>query len=225
MAPTRNLKANEHGGCGARGRQQDRKRAVPGSDRLWPRAGGAQRTCSARRDRRSPGRPVGEGVRRLGCEDMAKVRDAAIDGLDAAILPDHVCREALELGRLVRVLPTWRGLQGIVHSNLHDTAQTSTGCRCAHRPPSFRVSARRTRQWYLKKFCRVRRHSTCCAPRAFLGWFSTSSCFQALAPLHLQKVSHDISHSGRLADHQVAAAGKHVQLRSGDVLGGKPCSR
>jgi DNA-binding transcriptional LysR family regulator len=52
---------------------------------------------------------------RMGCEDMATVRDAAIDGLGVAILPDHVCREAMEAGRLVRVLPAWRGLQGIVH--------------------------------------------------------------------------------------------------------------
>jgi DNA-binding transcriptional LysR family regulator len=52
---------------------------------------------------------------RLGCEDMAAVRDAAIDGLGVAILPDHVCRDALLAGRLVRVLPGWRGLQGIVH--------------------------------------------------------------------------------------------------------------
>lgn len=52
---------------------------------------------------------------RMGCEDMATVRDAAIEGLGVAILPDHVCREALDAGRLVRVLPAWRGLQGIVH--------------------------------------------------------------------------------------------------------------
>lgn len=52
---------------------------------------------------------------RLGCEDMATIRDAAIDGLGVAILPDHACLEALASGRLVRVLPAWRGLQGIVH--------------------------------------------------------------------------------------------------------------
>lgn len=52
---------------------------------------------------------------RMGCEDMATVRDAAIDGLGIALLPDHVCREALEAGKLVRVLPAWGGLQGIVH--------------------------------------------------------------------------------------------------------------
>jgi DNA-binding transcriptional LysR family regulator len=52
---------------------------------------------------------------RMGCEDMATVRDAAVAGLGVAILPDHVCREALDAGRLVRVLPEWRGMQGIVH--------------------------------------------------------------------------------------------------------------
>jgi len=52
---------------------------------------------------------------RLGCEDIAAVRDAAVDGLGVAILPDHVCVDALQAGRLARVLPEWRGLQGIVH--------------------------------------------------------------------------------------------------------------
>lgn len=52
---------------------------------------------------------------RLGCEDMATVRDATIAGLGIAILPDHVCLEALQAGRLVRILPAWRGLRGIVH--------------------------------------------------------------------------------------------------------------
>ncbi len=55
------------------------------------------------------------GAPRLGCEDMAAVRRAAIDGLGIAILPDHVCRQALAAGQLVHVLPGWRGLQGIVH--------------------------------------------------------------------------------------------------------------
>lgn len=52
---------------------------------------------------------------RLGCADMAAVRDAAIAGLGVAILPDHVCLDALRAGKLARVLPEWRGLQGIVH--------------------------------------------------------------------------------------------------------------
>jgi DNA-binding transcriptional LysR family regulator len=52
---------------------------------------------------------------RLGCADMAAVRDAAVAGLGIAMLPDHVCRQALQAGRLVRVLPAWRGKQGMVH--------------------------------------------------------------------------------------------------------------
>jgi DNA-binding transcriptional LysR family regulator len=52
---------------------------------------------------------------RLGCADMAAIRNAAVSGLGVAILPDHVCRDALMTGGLVRVLPAWRGVQGIVH--------------------------------------------------------------------------------------------------------------
>lgn len=50
---------------------------------------------------------------RMSCEDMATVLNSTIDGLGVA-LPDHVCREALEAGALVRILPNWHGLQGIV---------------------------------------------------------------------------------------------------------------
>lgn len=52
---------------------------------------------------------------RLGCADMAQVRNAAIAGLGVALLPDHICREALDAGQLVRVLPLWRGQRGTVH--------------------------------------------------------------------------------------------------------------
>jgi DNA-binding transcriptional LysR family regulator len=52
---------------------------------------------------------------RLGCGDMGAVRRAAIEGLGVALLPDHVCRQALASGQLVHVLPAWRGQRGIVH--------------------------------------------------------------------------------------------------------------
>jgi DNA-binding transcriptional LysR family regulator len=52
---------------------------------------------------------------RLACGNMGAVRNAAIDGAGVALLPDHVCREALLAGQLVRVLPEWRGQRGIVH--------------------------------------------------------------------------------------------------------------
>lgn len=52
---------------------------------------------------------------RMGCGDFAAVRDAAVAGLGIALLPDHVCRQALDAGDLVRVLPEWRGRRGTVH--------------------------------------------------------------------------------------------------------------
>jgi len=55
------------------------------------------------------------GEPRMGCADMAAVRDAAAAGLGVALLPDHVCRDALIAGQLVRILADWRGVRGIVH--------------------------------------------------------------------------------------------------------------
>ncbi len=52
---------------------------------------------------------------RLGCADLAAVRAAAVAGLGVALLPDHVCRQALNEGKLVRILPQWRGKPGLVH--------------------------------------------------------------------------------------------------------------
>ncbi len=52
---------------------------------------------------------------RIGCADFSAVRAAALAGLGVALLPDHTCRQALEEGKLVRVLPTWRGMKGLVH--------------------------------------------------------------------------------------------------------------
>jgi DNA-binding transcriptional LysR family regulator len=52
---------------------------------------------------------------RLGCEDMTAVREAAIAGLGVALLPWHVCLQALQAGQLVQVLPDWCGQKGIAH--------------------------------------------------------------------------------------------------------------
>jgi DNA-binding transcriptional LysR family regulator len=52
---------------------------------------------------------------RMGCADFSAVRAAAMAGLGVALLPDHTCRELLAAGRLVRVLPAWRGVRGLVH--------------------------------------------------------------------------------------------------------------
>lgn len=52
---------------------------------------------------------------RIGCADFMAVRMAALAGLGVALLPDHSCRQALDEGKLVRVLPAWRGMKGLVH--------------------------------------------------------------------------------------------------------------
>ena len=52
---------------------------------------------------------------RLGCADMAAVREAAVAGLGVALLPYHACLPALDDRRLVRALPEWRGQKGLVH--------------------------------------------------------------------------------------------------------------
>jgi len=51
----------------------------------------------------------------MGCGDFGAVRDAAVAGLGIALLPDHLCREALGQGRLVHVLSDWRGHRDVVH--------------------------------------------------------------------------------------------------------------
>nr|WP_200863297.1 LysR substrate-binding domain-containing protein [Rhizobium freirei] len=52
---------------------------------------------------------------RMGCADFSAVRSAAMAGLGVALLPDHTCRQALDSGSLVRVLPAWSGMRGLVH--------------------------------------------------------------------------------------------------------------
>ncbi|CCM78863.1 LysR substrate-binding domain-containing protein [Rhizobium mesoamericanum] len=52
---------------------------------------------------------------RMSCADFTAVRAAAVAGLGVALLPDHNCRQALDEGKLVRVLPAWRGVRGLVH--------------------------------------------------------------------------------------------------------------
>jgi DNA-binding transcriptional LysR family regulator len=52
---------------------------------------------------------------RMTCGDFVALRDAAAAGLGVALLPDHVCRNDLASGRLVRIFPDWSGRTGIVH--------------------------------------------------------------------------------------------------------------
>lgn len=52
---------------------------------------------------------------RMGCADFAVLREAAAEGLGVAFLPDHACADAIAAGRLVQILPDWRGREGVVH--------------------------------------------------------------------------------------------------------------
>ncbi|ALB64746.1 Transcriptional regulator, LysR family [Cronobacter condimenti 1330] len=52
---------------------------------------------------------------RLSCADFTAIRAAAIAGLGIALLPDHVCAQALKSGELVHVYRGWQGQRGIVH--------------------------------------------------------------------------------------------------------------
>ena len=54
-------------------------------------------------------------VPRMTCGDFSALRDAAAAGLGVTLLPDHVCRNDLASGRLVRMFPDWSGQNGIVH--------------------------------------------------------------------------------------------------------------
>ncbi len=52
---------------------------------------------------------------RLSSSEFALLRQAAIDGMGIAYLPEYACREPLVDGRLERVLPAWGGREGILH--------------------------------------------------------------------------------------------------------------
>ncbi len=52
---------------------------------------------------------------RLSSSDFAILRQAAIEGLGVAFLPETTARNPLVDGRLERILPAWGGREGILH--------------------------------------------------------------------------------------------------------------
>jgi DNA-binding transcriptional LysR family regulator len=52
---------------------------------------------------------------RLLASSFSIQRQAAIDGIGIALLPEYTCRELLENGRLVRILPAWEVAEGLLH--------------------------------------------------------------------------------------------------------------
>ena len=52
---------------------------------------------------------------RLSASSFPILREAAIADLGIGLLPEYVCRDGFETGRLVRILPDWAARQGILH--------------------------------------------------------------------------------------------------------------
>jgi DNA-binding transcriptional LysR family regulator len=52
---------------------------------------------------------------RLSSSNFAVLREAAVNGLGLAMLPEYACRELLEDGRLMRLMPEWASPQGLLH--------------------------------------------------------------------------------------------------------------
>lgn len=49
-------------------------------------------------------------------DDLLTLKFAVVEGVGASILPDYMCKEDLEAGRLVEVLPGWGPPPGILHA-------------------------------------------------------------------------------------------------------------
>lgn len=52
---------------------------------------------------------------KMTCVDFATIREAAINGLGIALLPDHTCKSAFDNKQLIQVFPDWSADSGIVH--------------------------------------------------------------------------------------------------------------
>lgn len=87
---------------------------------------------------------------RMTCGDLTAMRTAAIQGLGMALLPDHICADALKNGQLVHVLPQWRAQIAHRPPGIHDKARPSSGrarldrssgdgVSKVKRPPQFRT--------------------------------------------------------------------------------------
>lgn len=68
-------------------------------------------------------------VPRLATFELVVLLTAAIEGLGIALLPAHFCRDALELGTLLPILPGWRGPLNNIHAAYLSRRGLSTGGR------------------------------------------------------------------------------------------------
>ncbi len=65
-----------------------------------------------------PDGQVHEWVHQPRCvaDDLLTLKFAVLGGIGVCVLPDYMCHEELEAGRLVQVLPGWCPVQGRVHA-------------------------------------------------------------------------------------------------------------
>ncbi|CAH1654264.1 LysR family transcriptional regulator [Hyphomicrobiales bacterium] len=52
---------------------------------------------------------------RLASSDFGLLREAAMAGIGIALLPDHICWQAMQDGRLVQLWPDWYAQEGVIH--------------------------------------------------------------------------------------------------------------
>ncbi|KXU29426.1 hypothetical protein A0J57_18620 [Sphingobium sp. 22B] len=52
---------------------------------------------------------------RLGCSDFSVLMEATLAGTGVALLPEEIVDDALADGRLVRLMPGWHSMDGLVH--------------------------------------------------------------------------------------------------------------
>lgn len=113
LAPTRTVLAASRSYLRARGIPETPQALTEHACLHYPRAQGTPTWTfvQARADARSPGArtdPVTVAVAGpLAVNNSEALRDAAIEGLGIALLPDFSAQSALETGRLVEVLPEW----------------------------------------------------------------------------------------------------------------------
>ena len=53
---------------------------------------------------------------RYVADDLLTLKFAVVEGVGASVLPDYMCRQELDAGSLVEVLPGWGPPQGILHA-------------------------------------------------------------------------------------------------------------